>query len=90
MRYNSHGRADKAGRLSLSGPPWDTSPVGLSAGPSANDVGPLAEGRRCQRDTAAYVQPYFGPSGDRMGPGGGVTTEQLKETLAAAVRYRDK
>jgi hypothetical protein len=53
------------------------------------DAGPLAEGWRFQRDTAAYVQPYFGPAGDANGPGGQVSAEQLKETLAAAVRYRD-
>jgi predicted dinucleotide-binding enzyme len=60
-----------------------------SLGYDAYDVGPLAEGWRFQRDTAAYVTPYFGPSGDRMGPGGQVTSEQLKEKLAAARRYRD-
>jgi predicted dinucleotide-binding enzyme len=60
-----------------------------SIGYDAHDAGPLAEGWRYQRDTAAYVQPYFGPSGDRTGPGGRVTTEQLKEKLDAAVRYRD-
>jgi predicted dinucleotide-binding enzyme len=60
-----------------------------SIGYDAYDAGPLAEGWRYQRDTAAYVQPYFGPSGDRTGPGGQITTETLKEKLAAAVRYRD-
>jgi predicted dinucleotide-binding enzyme len=61
-----------------------------SLGYDAYDVGPLAEGWRFQRDTAAYVQPYFGPSGDRNGPGGQVTAQQLKGKLAAAVRYRDR
>jgi predicted dinucleotide-binding enzyme len=60
-----------------------------SIGYDAYDVGPLAEGWRYQRDTAAYVQPYFGPSGDRMGSGGQVTAEALKEKLAAAERHRD-
>ena len=60
-----------------------------SLGYDAYDAGPLAEGWRFQRDTAAYVTPYFGPSGDRMGQGGQVTAEQLKEKLAAAARYRD-
>jgi 8-hydroxy-5-deazaflavin:NADPH oxidoreductase len=60
-----------------------------SIGYDAYDAGPLAEGWRFQRDTAAYVQPYFGASGDRTGPGSQVTAEQLKEKLAAAVRYRD-
>ena len=60
-----------------------------SLGYDTYDVGPLAEAWRFQRDTAAYVTPYFGPSGDRMGPGGQVTAAQLKEKLAAAVRYRD-
>jgi len=60
-----------------------------SIGYDAHDVGPLAEGWRYQRDTAAYVQPYFGPGGDRTGPGGQVTAEELKKKLGAAVRYRD-
>ena len=60
-----------------------------SIGYDACDVGPLAEGWRFQRDTAAYVTPYFGPSGDRTGPGAQVTSEQLAEKLAAAKRYRD-
>jgi 8-hydroxy-5-deazaflavin:NADPH oxidoreductase len=58
-------------------------------GYDAHDVGPLAEGWRFQRDTAAYVQPYFGPGGDRSGPGGQVTAEQLRDRLDAAVRYRE-
>jgi len=60
-----------------------------SIGYDAYDAGPLAEGWRFQRDTAAYVTPYFGPSGDRTGPGAQVTSEQLAEKLAAAKRYRD-
>ena len=54
------------------------------------DVGPLSEGWRYQRDTAAYVQPYADPLtshpdwAERQ-----VTVEMLKEKLDAAVRYRD-
>jgi len=51
--------------------------------------GQIAEGWRYQRDTAASVQPYAGPSWDADGPGSQVTAEQLKELLAAAKRYRD-
>jgi 8-hydroxy-5-deazaflavin:NADPH oxidoreductase len=60
-----------------------------SIGYDAYDVGPLSEGWRYQRDTAAYVTPYFAPGGDHTGPGAQVTAEQLKERLDAAVRYRD-
>ena len=60
-----------------------------SIGYDAYDVGPLPEGWRYQRDTAAYVTPYFAPGGDRTGPGAPVTAAQLKERLDAAVRYRD-
>src|SRR4051812_22016146 len=60
-----------------------------SIGYDAYDVGPLAAGWRFQRDTAAYVQPYFGPSGDHNGPGQQVSAQTLKEKLDAAVRYRD-
>jgi 8-hydroxy-5-deazaflavin:NADPH oxidoreductase len=60
-----------------------------SIGYDAYDVGPLSEGWRYQRDTAAYVTPYFPPGGDHTGPGAQVTAEQLKERLDAAVRYRD-
>ena len=60
-----------------------------SIGYDAHDAGPLAEGWRFQRDTAAYVTPYFGADGDRTGPGGQVTAEQLVQLLAAAERYRE-
>jgi 8-hydroxy-5-deazaflavin:NADPH oxidoreductase len=60
-----------------------------SIGYDAYDVGSLSEGWRYQRDTAAYVTPYFPPGGDHTGPGAQVTAEQLKERLDAAVRYRD-
>ncbi len=61
-----------------------------SIGYDAYDAGPLAEGWRYQRDTAAYVQPYVAPGEEVFtSPGHRVTTEMLKERLAAAVRYRD-
>jgi len=60
-----------------------------SIGYDAYDVGPLREGWRYQRDTTAYVTPYFAPGGDHTGPGAPVTAAQLKERLEAAVRYRD-
>jgi predicted dinucleotide-binding enzyme len=60
-----------------------------SIGYDAYDAGPLAEGWRFQRDTQAYVQPYFGAGGDRTGPGAQLTAQALKEKLDAAMRYRD-
>ncbi len=61
-----------------------------SIGYDAFDVGPLAEGWRFQRDTAAYVRPYGIPGSDApSSPASQVTPELLKEKLAAAVRYRD-
>jgi predicted dinucleotide-binding enzyme len=61
-----------------------------SIGYDAYDVGPLSEGWRYQRDTAAYVQPYAVPgSGYPDWPGRQLTAEMLKEKLDAAVRYRD-
>ena len=60
-----------------------------SIGYDAYDVGPLSEGWRYQRDTAAYVTPYFASGSDHTGPGAQVTAEQLKKRLDAAVRYRD-
>jgi predicted dinucleotide-binding enzyme len=60
-----------------------------SIGYDAYDVGPLSEGWRYQRDTAAYCTPYFTPGSDHTGPGAQVTAEQLKASLEAAVRYRD-
>ena len=54
------------------------------------DVGPLSEGWRYQRDTAAYVQPYAGArTGGPEWPGRQLTAKMLKEKLDAAVRYRD-
>jgi 8-hydroxy-5-deazaflavin:NADPH oxidoreductase len=61
-----------------------------SIGYDAYDVGPLSEGWRYQRDTAAYVQPYAVPGSEYpTWPGRQVTREMLKEKLDAAVRYRD-
>ncbi|MFF5161432.1 NADPH-dependent F420 reductase [Streptomyces sp. NPDC000348] len=68
-----------------------------SIGYDALDVGPLAEGWRFQRDTAAYSQPYFSTGhsltttaqGGDPGPGQPVTADTLRPLLAAAKRYRD-
>jgi 8-hydroxy-5-deazaflavin:NADPH oxidoreductase len=60
-----------------------------SIGYDAYDVGPLAEGWRYQRDTAAYAGVYVRPGDEFPGPGRRVTPELLREALAAAVRYRD-
>jgi predicted dinucleotide-binding enzyme len=61
-----------------------------SLGYDAYDVGPLAEGWRYQRDTAAYAGLYS-PEGAGWPPPAGrqVTAELLAEKLAAAVRYAD-
>jgi 8-hydroxy-5-deazaflavin:NADPH oxidoreductase len=61
-----------------------------SIGYDAYDVGPLAEGWRFQRDTAAYVQPYAAPGTEYpTWTEAQLTSEKLKEKLNAAVRYRD-
>jgi predicted dinucleotide-binding enzyme len=62
-----------------------------SLGYDAYDVGPLAEGWRYQRDTAAYAGLYS-PEGAGWPPPAGrqVTAELLAEKLAAAVRYADQ
>ncbi len=61
-----------------------------SIGYDSHDVGPLAEGWRYQRDTAAYVVPYAAPGPDfPTGPGQQVTAADLERGLEAAVRYRD-
>jgi predicted dinucleotide-binding enzyme len=59
-------------------------------GYDAYDVGPLSEGWRYQRDTAAYASLYS-PEGAGWPPPAGrqVTAEQLLEKLDAAVRYAD-
>ncbi len=57
------------------------------------DVGPLAEGWRFQRDTAAYVVPYaHAPQGAGISaddPGSPAGADELRTALAAALRYRD-
>ena len=53
------------------------------------DVGPLSEGWRFQRDTAAYTTPYAVPGTAYPWPGRQLTAQGLKEKLDAAVRYRD-
>jgi predicted dinucleotide-binding enzyme len=58
-------------------------------GYDAYDVGPLAEGWRYQRDTAAYASLYA--TGEGWPPPGSrrVDVPLLEEKLAAAQRYRD-
>lgn len=59
-------------------------------GYDAYDVGPLSEGWRYQRDTAAYVQPYAVPGTSYpVWSGRPLTVEVLTEKLNAALRYRD-
>lgn len=58
-----------------------------SIGYDAHDVGPLAEGWRYQRDTAAYAGLYA-PDGDFAHPQP-ATAERLGGLLAQAERYRD-
>ena len=61
-----------------------------SQGYDAYDVGPLAEGWRYQRDTAAYTKPYGAPdSTPPEWPARPVDEATLRESLEAAVRYRD-
>lgn len=57
-------------------------------GYDAVDAGPLSEGWRYQRDTAAYVSLYLGPGG--VEDMRSATAEQVRTALAAAVRYRDQ
>jgi predicted dinucleotide-binding enzyme len=57
-------------------------------GYDAYDVGPLAEGWRYQRDTAAYARIYS-DGGDWPGDARQVTASMLEEKLAEAKRYRD-
>ena len=56
-------------------------------GYDAHDVGPLAEGWRFQRDTAAYVTPYADTERGMASRQG--TVQELQTLLAAAKRYRD-
>jgi 8-hydroxy-5-deazaflavin:NADPH oxidoreductase len=60
-----------------------------SIGYDAYDVGPLAEGWRYQRDTAAYAGVNVRPGDEWPGAGRPSTPELLRERLAAARRYRD-
>ncbi|MGC4111703.1 MAG: NAD(P)-binding domain-containing protein [Nocardioides sp.] len=64
-----------------------------SIGYDAYDVGPLVEGWRYQRDTAAYAGLY---NGDTTGtwpppPGSGavITADTMRQKLSEARRYRD-
>ena len=53
------------------------------------DLGPLSEGWRIQRDTAAYGTPYAAdPTNWGAGPGQ-ATADTLAEAAAHARRYRD-
>ena len=64
-----------------------------SIGYDAYDAGPLAEGWRFQRDTPAYAAPYSADTTGTWPPppdsGRPVSTDTLRERLAAAKRYRD-
>jgi predicted dinucleotide-binding enzyme len=51
------------------------------------DAGPLAEGWRFQRDTAAYANIYFGAAGSRPEAGTPVDAATLRRALAEAHRY---
>ncbi|MDT3442902.1 hypothetical protein QOZ89_25400 [Pseudofrankia sp. BMG5.37] len=51
------------------------------------DAGPLAEGWRFQRDTAAYAGLYFGPGGSGGDAGVPVDAATLHAALATARRY---
>ncbi len=51
------------------------------------DAGPLAEGWRFQRDTAAYAGVYSGPGGFQDVQR--ATADDIRARLALAVRYRD-
>ncbi len=51
------------------------------------DAGPLAEGWRFQRDTAAYAGIYSGPEG--IADVRRATADEISAKLALAVRYRD-
>jgi predicted dinucleotide-binding enzyme len=53
------------------------------------DAGPLAEGWRFQRDTAAYGAPYVVPGEQFPGTGRAATATEMEHALAAAKRYAD-
>lgn len=54
------------------------------------DLGPLAEGWRTQRDTAAYGTPYAADPEDWSAGGRQVTAEELSAAARRAQRYRDR
>jgi 8-hydroxy-5-deazaflavin:NADPH oxidoreductase len=56
-------------------------------GYDAVDAGPLAEGWRFQRDTAAYAVPYGAP--DNIRDPRPASADEIRAKLAEAVRYRD-
>ncbi len=58
-------------------------------GYDAVDAGPLAEGWRFQRDTAAYAGIFFGPNGDAGDAGVPVGAAAIRAALAAARRYAE-
>src|SRR4051794_1678250 len=64
-----------------------------SIGYDAYDVGPLAEGWRFQRDTAAYAGLYNGDTSGTWPPppdsGVQITAEAMRDKLAQSRRYRD-
>jgi 8-hydroxy-5-deazaflavin:NADPH oxidoreductase len=60
-----------------------------SLGYDAYDAGPLAEGWRFQRDTAAYGAPYVVPGEQFPGTGRPATAAEMEQALAAAKRYAD-
>ncbi|WP_322778135.1 NADPH-dependent F420 reductase [Frankia sp. Cas4] len=55
----------------------------------AVDAGPLAEGWRFQRDTAAYAGIFFGPKGAAGDAGVPVGAAAIRAALAAARRYAE-
>ena len=58
-------------------------------GYDAHDAGPLAEGWRFQRDTAAYGAPYVVPGEEFPGTGKAATHQEMADALAAAKRYSE-
>ena len=58
-----------------------------SIGYDGLDIGPLAEGWRTQRDTAAYASLYA--DGDNWGTAVPADAATVRERVAAARRYRD-
>jgi predicted dinucleotide-binding enzyme len=58
-------------------------------GYDAYDVGPLSEGWRFQRDTAAYAGLYVVPGEDFPSEGRQVTPEIARDLLAQAERYAE-